>query len=137
MLLRAPFCAPSGLGNRRPAERIRRAPRLPTLLSVTPTRFRHGGAHGGLPTAAVGAPFRHGAASRRYRLGSGNSGLTALLRQAEPPHTVAPAASPWPINAALRGRGAEGAVRAELGRGLARLPTANAGAVADESSFFS
>ncbi len=56
------------------------------------------------------------------------------MRQAEPPHAVACAASPWPINAALRGWGAEGAVCAELGRGLAQLPTANAGAAADEKS---
>ena len=35
----------------------------------------------------------------------------------------------------MRGRGVEGAVCTELGRGLARLPTANAGAAADEREF--
>ena len=41
------------------------------------------------------------------------------MRRAEPPRAAALAASPWPINAALRGRGVEGAVCTELGRGLA------------------
>ena len=38
------------------------------------------------------------------------------MRRAEPRRAVAPAASPWPIDAAVRGRGVEGAVSPVLGR---------------------